>query len=121
MTTTTTTTDVRGAFARARGVGAREGGVSAREVRGAVHKALSTTVSMAVLERGEELQANGLAHSTLLPHIFHVGRYSYLVNVLDLSCECRGFRLSGGKVCKHIVAAGVQFMVNDANAGGIIG
>lgn len=94
--------------------------MSARATRNAVYATLSRDVSYQVLGLGEAMQAEGLAHSTLLPHIFHVGRYSYLVNLLDLSCECAGWR-KGRKVCKHIVAAGVQFMVNDAKAGGIDG
>lgn len=119
MTTTTSTTSAGGALAREGGADTREGGVSARVVRDAVHKTLSTIVSEAVLEKGIELHGNGLVQSTLLPHIFHVGVYSYRVDVLEPHCECRGFRLSNGKTCKHIVAAGYQFMLNDALAGGM--
>lgn len=133
MTTTTTSTySAGGALAREGGADTREGGVSARVVRDAVHKTLRTIVSEAVLEKGIELHGNGLVQSTLLPHIFHVGVNSYRVDVLEPHCECRGFRFGNkgdevgdgtwrfsGRVCKHIVAAGYQFMLNDALAGGI--
>lgn len=115
-----------GGRSRVRGVSTREGGGQTREggesrvkggkhVRGTVaqvEKVLNKTTSEAVMAKGLALYNKGLVHETDRPWVFNVGSesvglFGYQVDLSMGACQCKGGQY--GRVCKHVVAAGVAF------------
>lgn len=106
---------MRGAFPRGRGV-AREG--VATRVEGVLSSL--TGVSEDVFLKGLKLYNQGQVHETGLAWVYRVGSvhgglYGYEVDLSAGTCSCKGFEL-GGRVCKHLVAAGAAWIAKKENA-----
>lgn len=106
---------VRGALPRGRGVSRARGVSRVTEVL----ESMTGDVSPEVFTRGVKLYNKGLVHETGIPWVFRVGSdtgagfYGHEVDLSVGSCQCRAYELRG-YVCKHVVAAGMMWMEENA-------